>query len=151
MEEDTLVALLLGERLPRIIEMEQEHVVPPYLAAKYARESAARMAAEFESLSPRLAAALLRAAFADNEEDVRAAACHTLILRHEAIGDVVHLSLTMDSDPHVRDSAFDEALEVADPQRQTKLVRQAVDALVNDPSDFVRGRANEFADGYIGR
>lgn len=145
MEEDTLVALLLGERIPRITEMEQEHVVPPYLAAGYARETAARMAAERESLSTRLAAALLRAALRDSEEDVRAAACHTLILRHEAIGDVVHLSLTMDSDPYIRDSAFDEALEVSDPQRQMKLVRQAVNALVNDPCDFVRARANEFA------
>jgi hypothetical protein len=146
MDEDTLVALLLGVRLPRIIEMEREHVVPSFLVAPYARETAARKAAELESLSPRLAAALLRAAFSDEEEDVRAAARLTLILRNEAIGDVVHFSLTMDSDPYVRDSAFDEALEVSDPQRRLRLIRQAVNALINDPCDFVRARAREFAD-----
>jgi hypothetical protein len=137
-EEDTLVALLIGERLPRITEMEQEQVVPPFLAGPYARESAARQAAERESLSPRLAAALLRAAYGDNEEDVRAAARHTLILRNEAIGDIIHFSLILDADPYVRDSAFDEAFEVSDPLRRLRLLQQASHALINDPCDFVR-------------
>ena len=101
MDEDTLVALLIGDRLPRITEMEQEQVVPPFLAWPYARESAARQAAERESLSPRLAAALVRAAYSDIEEDVRAAARHTLILRNEVIGDIVHFSLILDADPYV--------------------------------------------------
>jgi hypothetical protein len=88
------------------------------------------------SLSPRLAAALLRTAYGDSEEDVRAAARHTLILRNEVIGDIIHFSLILDADPYVRDSAFDEALEVSDPQRRLRLLQQASHALINDPLRF---------------
>jgi hypothetical protein len=147
--EDTLVALLLGEHVPRIAEMQREGVVPSFLAAKYAREGAALSAADLNSLSPKLTAALLRAAFSDCEEDVREAARHALILRTELIGDIVHLSLTLDADPDVRESAFDEALEVSDPERQFRLVRQAVQALIHDRCESVRVRAEEFDNGFV--
>lgn len=145
-DEESLVSLLLGRRSTRIVEMEREGVVPPFLAAKYARESAAHEAAEIGSLSPALTAALLRAAFLDEEEDVRAAARHALILRDGAVGDVVHLALTMEDDPDVRQSAFDEANEVPDPDRRLRLIRQAVEALKDDECEDVRARAAEFAE-----
>ena len=144
-DEERIVSLLLGHRTARIVEMEREGVVPPILAAKYARESAARESAELGSHSPVLAAALLRAAFLDEEEDVRAAARHALILRNEAVGDVVHLALTMEDDPNLRESAFDEANEVPDPARRFRLIQQAVEALKDDECEYVRARADEFA------
>jgi hypothetical protein len=148
MQEDTIIALLLGERLPRIVEMEREGIVPSYLVAPYARESAAREASEFSPLSPKLTAALLQAAFGDEEEDVRAAAKHTLILCTNEIGNAVHLSLTLDSDPFVRETAFDEAIEVTEPERRLRLIRQAADALIDDDCEFVRARAEEFREAF---
>ncbi|NVB36382.1 hypothetical protein G6O69_00970 [Pseudenhygromyxa sp. WMMC2535] len=145
-DENTLVSLLIGRRTPRVSEMEREAFVPPFLAAKYARESAAREAAELPHLSAPLTAALLRASFEDEEEDVRAAARHALIIHGGTLGDAMHLVLTMDPNPEVRHSAFDEALEVGDDARRASLVRQAVESLIGDDEESVRARARAFAD-----
>lgn len=145
-KDDTrIVSLLLGYRSQRIAEMEQEGIVPPFLAGKYARESAAREAAAMGELPPVLIAALLRAAFLDEEEDVRAAARHALILRDEHIGDAIHLALSMEDDPSVRESAFDEANEVPEGPRRIRLIRQAVEALEYDECEHIRARARKFA------
>lgn len=144
-----MVEILLGRRTPRMAEAETEGVVPPFLVAPYARESTARESADLEHLPTRLLSALVRAAFEDEEEDVRAAARHTLIVRGSGIGDVIHLALTMDRDPYVRESALDEALEIEDDSRRQRLIQQAVQALINDECEFVRKRALEFAQASI--
>ncbi|WP_146659939.1 hypothetical protein [Enhygromyxa salina] len=148
-DEKENVALLLGRRTRRLEEMERDGVFPSFLAAKYARESAALEAAKVSDLSPELMAALLRAAFLDEEEDVRAAARHALIVRDEHIGDIIHLALTMDDDPDVRDSAFDEALEVSDKVRRARLIRQAAHALKDDDCEAIRARAMDFGESPL--
>jgi len=144
-DEKTLVSLLIGHRTSRVADMEREGVMPPFLVAKYARESAAREAADLSHLSLALTAALLHASFRDEEEDVRAAARRTLIIHGGPLGDAIYLSLTMDPDPEVRESAFDEALEVVDDARRSSLIRQAAEALVGDDVESVRSRALEFS------
>lgn len=143
-EESELVSILIGQRTKRISEMEQEGVVPPYLAAKYSKEAAAREAANLPTLSTALLAGLLIASFTDEEEDVRAAARHTLIMHGGSVGDAVHFALTMDDDPYVRETALDEALDIDDSTRRANLIRQAVEALAEDKTEFVRRRAQTF-------
>lgn len=147
--ESNLIPLLLGRRTSRVAEMEREGVVPPYLAAKYARESAAHEAASLPRLPPMLAAALLHASLLDEEEDVRAAARHALILHGGALGDAAYCTLLLDADADVRSSAFDEALEIMDDARRANLIRQAVDALAGDDAEFVRLRALEFRNALV--
>lgn len=145
MNENEIVDLLLGRPVLRVAEAQREGVVPNFLVAVYFRENAAREAAQLPQLSTRVIAALLRAAFTDEEEDVRAAARHTLITRNSELGDVVHYALLLDSDADVRESAIDEALEVADEDRRHRLMRQAILELKVDECDRVRTRALGFA------
>lgn len=126
--------------------MEKEAIFPPHLAFPYARESAAIESGELACLSPVLSAALLRAAFLDEEEDVRAAASHALILHGGELGDTLLLALAMDRDADVRISTLDEANEVRDPARRTRLIRLVVTILLRDESETVRARASSFAD-----
>jgi len=148
-DEDELTDLtetLIGRRRPSPEQLARAEAegVPAYLLPKYHRESAAQRAAELPHLPPRLTAALLRAAFEDEEEDVRTAARHALIVRDVGLGDVVHLALTMDRDPYVREASMDEALEVSDDERRRRLIQQAVEALRDDDCEWIRARVLDF-------
>jgi len=149
-EIDEVVAMLL-RRTAHAEGTGDEGVVPMFSVAKYVRESAALAATTLpaesasESVeSARVLAAFVRAAFGSDEDDVRAAAQHALILRGSELGDVVHFALLSDEDPYVRESAFEEAQAVNDDSRRLRLLRRAVAVLVDDECEFVRETALEF-------
>ncbi|WAS94971.1 hypothetical protein [Nannocystis punicea] len=137
MKEDLLVRQILGRFVPELAP----GVVPDYLEPLYARETAVRAAGCLSEISLEIEAALLRALFADEEEDVRAAARRVILDRCAHLRHVVLVSMTQDEDEWVRESALDEVGPPAG-NPETALLRAKIAALLgHDRDENIRERA----------